>query len=329
MSDHAQTIRTKLTSRSRKVIKWILWVLIILGILTFLAWLGIGAFTANKLTVPKRLFDESRNPKTYGMAYEDVSLISRDGSTRLAGWYIPSESNERVILFVHGRNASRTAAYGSAPAEDGTQPIPGRLLELTSALNKAGFSVFLIDLRGHGQSGDGRFSFGVKERLDVLAAIDWLKAKGYQPGKIGVLGLSLGAASSIGATVAEPAVGALVIDSSFAELTPIVESKWVEESGLPKIFLSSTKLMVRLMYGWNMAAVNPSEEISRVSPRPLMIIACQDDIVVPAVHFQNLKAAAPAAKTWVLPHCIHGMTYNADPTEFEKQVIGFFYASLE
>jgi pimeloyl-ACP methyl ester carboxylesterase len=329
MSDYASTNLKKSSSRRGKVINLILWVLIGLGILALLVWLGVGAVAANQLTVPKRLFDAIRNPETYGMAYEDVAFVSRDGSTQLAGWYIPSETNERVILFVHGRNASRTAAYGSAPADDGTQPVPGRLLELASALNKAGFSVFLIDLRGHGQSGDGRFSFGVKERLDVLAAIDWLKAKAYQPGRIGVMGLSLGAASSIGATVAEPAVGALLIDSSFAELTPIVESKWVEESGLPKIFLSSTRLMVRLMYGWSMDDVNPAEEISQVSPRPLMIIACQDDQVIPAVHFQHLKAAAPAAQTWVLPHCEHGQTYNADPAGFEQQVIGFFEASLE
>ncbi len=307
----------------------ILWVLVGLVILALLVWLGVGAVAANRLTVPKRLFDESRNPGIYGMAYEAVVLVSRDGGTRLAGWFIPSETNTRVILFVHGRDASRTAAYGSAPAADGTQPVPGRLLELASALNKVGFSVFLIDLRGHGQSGDGRFSFGVKERLDVLAAIDWLKAKGYQPGRIGILGLSLGAASSIGATVADPAVGTLAIDSCFAELTPVIESKWVEESGLPKIFLSSTRLMFRLMYGLDMDAINPVEEISQVSPRPVMIIACQDDQIIPATHFRRLKAAAPAAQTWVLSHCEHGQTYNADPAGFEQQVIGFFDTSLK
>jgi pimeloyl-ACP methyl ester carboxylesterase len=75
--------------------------------------------------------------------------------------------------------------------------------------------------------------------------------------------------------------------------------------------------------------INPAQEIDQVFPRPLMIIACQDDQVVPAVHFPNLKAAAPDAQTWVLPHCEHGQTYNADPTGFEQRVIGFFTASLE
>lgn len=329
MSNEIINNRKKSITRSMKISNLIRWVLFVFGILALVAWLGVGVAAADRLTIPKRLFDESRNPETYGMPFEDVAFTSRDGGTRLAGWYIPSEANERVILFVHGRNASRTAAYGSAPADDGTQPVPGRLLELASAINKAGFSVFLIDLRGHGKSADGRFSFGVEERQDVLAAIDWLKAKGYQPGKIGVMGLSLGAASSIGATVTEPAVGALLIDSGFAELAPIVETRWVEESGLPMIFLTSTKLMVRLMYGWNLDKVNPAEEISQVSPRPLKIIACQDDKQVPLIHFEKLKAAAPMAQTWLLPHCDHGQTYNADPAGFEQQVISFFDSSLK
>ncbi len=149
---------------------------------------------------------------------------------------------------------------------------------------------------------------------------DWLKTKGYQDGSIGMIGLSLGAASSIGATVADPAVGALVIDSCFAELMPIVEAKWVEESGLPQVFLVSTRLMVRLLYGWDMGSVNPVEELGRVAPRPLLVIHCQDDQEIPISHFERLKASAPSAETWVLPHCIHGQTYGADPAAFEARV---------
>lgn len=207
--------------------------------------------------------------------------------------------------------------------------MPGRLLELAAAMNKAGYSVFLFDLRGHGQSGPGRFSFGVYERLDVLAALDWLKARGYQPGKIGVMGLSLGAASSVDATVEDADVGALAVDSCFARLTPLVSAKWVDESGLPMVFMYSTRLMIWLLYGWEMGSVNPVDEIGKVYPRPLLIIHCQDDQEVPFVHFEQLTAAAPDAQTWVLPHCIHGQTYGADPAAFEQHVIGFFDESLK
>jgi hypothetical protein len=60
-----------------------------------------------------------------------------------------------------------------------------------------------------------------------------------------------------------------------------------------------------------------------------MIIACQDDQTVPVDQFEQLKADAPSEQTCLLPHCIHGQTYNQDPVLFEHKVIGFFEANLK
>jgi uncharacterized protein len=313
----------------RRTFRIIFWLAIGVVGLGLVGWLVIGAVAADRLTIPTRSFNEQVSPADYGMAYENIDLTSRDGKTRLAGWYIPSEDNDRVIVFAHGRDASRTAAYAGPPDEQSSQPVPGKLLEFTRSLHEAGFSVLLIDLRGHGQSGEGRFSFGQYERLDVLAASDWLKEQGFQPGKIGIMGLSLGSAAAIGAMVADPQLGALVTDSGFADLSPIVRAQWVEESGLPMIFMVPTRWMVRLRYGWDMAKVRPVDEIGRVPPRPLMIIHCQDDEIVPVSQFEQLKAAAPSAETWLLQHCIHGQTYNAQPAVFTEKVIVFFDANLK
>ena len=62
----------------------------------------------------------------------------------------------------------------------------------------------MIDLRGHGQSSPARMSFGLKEHRDILGAVDWLKGRGYRPGHIGVLGQSMGGASTLYAVAAEP-----------------------------------------------------------------------------------------------------------------------------
>jgi predicted acyl esterase len=71
--------------------------------------------------------------------------------------------------------------------------------------------------------------------------VDWLEGRGYQPGKIGVLGYSLGAASVIGAATEEPDIGAIWIDSAFADVETVIEGSWQQESGLPQVFLQSTR----------------------------------------------------------------------------------------
>jgi pimeloyl-ACP methyl ester carboxylesterase len=143
-----------------------------------------------------------------------------------------------------------------------------------------------------------------------------------------MMGLSLGAAASIGAAAEDSSIGVLVVDSSFADLSQMVDSSWTRESGLPMIFVTSTRWMIRLMYGWDLNDIKPVKEITQVPPRPVMIIACQDDQSVTVNQFEQLKAAVPSAQTWLLPHCIHGQTYNQDPALFEQKVIGFFEASL-
>ena len=91
----------------------------------------------------------------------------------------------------------------------------------------------MIDLRGHGQSGDARFTFGLMERRDVMGAADWLKTQGFKPGSIGALGVSLGAASTVGAAAEDTDIGAAVVDSGFAEWCPVMYANWNSATGLP------------------------------------------------------------------------------------------------
>ena len=84
-------------------------------------------------------------------------------------------------------------------------------------LRRHGFGVLLIDLRDHGDSDDEdlRFAGGTEEYLDVLGAWDWLAAQGVPKDRIGILGMSFGAATTVIAGGEEPRragrVGGLVL----------------------------------------------------------------------------------------------------------------------
>lgn len=204
----------------------------------------------------------------------------------------------------------------------------GHLPDIALAFHKAGFSVMAIDLRGHGESTPAVWSFGIRERNDVLGAVDWLAEEGYQPGSIGIYGLSLGSAASVGAASEDPRIGALVSDSLFADLNPLIQSQWVAESGLPKFFLYPTLWMVQLRYGFDLTKAVPANEIGAVADRPLLLIHCSTDEEVPISHLDSLKAAAPSAETWVVPNCPHSEAYNAIPEEYTNRVVQFFSTAI-
>jgi uncharacterized protein len=191
-----------------------------------LGWLGVAAIAAHQLTTPQRVFHPARTPALVGIPYQEVRFPARSDGTMLAGWFLPHATSQRALVLVHGKDGSRSFEVNDKYPK----------LELAAALHRAGFALLMLDLRGHGHSGDGRFGFGLAEQGDVLGAVDWLGQHGFAPGQIGVLGASLGGAAAIGAAAAEPAIGAVATDASFAEFAPLVERDWERASGLPHFF---------------------------------------------------------------------------------------------
>ena len=105
-----------------------------------------------------------------GAAHENVSFRTSDG-LELQGWYVPSKNGAAVIAF---------------PGRSGSQAH-------TRMLVSHGYGVLLFDRRGEGQSEGDSNLLGWGADKDILAAIEFLKARpDVDPGKIGGIGLSVG-----------------------------------------------------------------------------------------------------------------------------------------
>jgi fermentation-respiration switch protein FrsA (DUF1100 family) len=303
---------------SKKLFKILLWVVAGVVMIVLVAYLGLSAYAASALTLPQRNFNPALNPGVYGLAYEDITLAARTDGLKIAVWYIPSDQNQRAILLVHGYNNSRTNGFVD------------KFVQFANDLHSAGFSVMMIDLRGHGQSADSRFYFGVKEQQDVLGAVDWLKGRGYQPGKIGVLGYSLSAGSVIGAAAKDTDIGAVWSDSAFADIRSVLDHSWVAMTGLPQPFLYSTLAMVQLFYGYDIAASRPIDQIASIAPRPIFMAHCQKDNLIPISHMEKLLTVAQNTQTWIIANCDqHTLAQPIVPEVFNNHAIGYALNQVE
>lgn len=112
-----------------------------------------------------------------GTGGKDVTLTTKDGVKIAATYYA---GGERGVILLHMLGRSR-----------------GDYAGLAQELNTRGFSVIAIDLRGHGQSEGNWRSFSPREfnamTLDVRAAKEYLVSRGVKPGRIGIVGASIGA----------------------------------------------------------------------------------------------------------------------------------------
>jgi pimeloyl-ACP methyl ester carboxylesterase len=237
----------------------------------------------------------------------------------LDSWFIPAAADterKQAIIFVHGKDGCRTCEF------------QGNALRFAAAMQQRGFAMLMIDLRGHGQSDDARFTFGIDERRDIEGAVDWLLAQGFQPGSIGLLGVSMGAASSIGAAADEPAIGALVSDSAYAEIYSIMEREFPRQSGLPGFFLPGVSFMTRFVAGQDLAAARPVDEIARIAPRPVFVIHATGDKLISADHAEQLAHASNGSQLWIIDGPGHARTYAVEPRQYVERVATFFSSSL-
>jgi fermentation-respiration switch protein FrsA (DUF1100 family) len=279
------------------------------------AYIGISFTAAHFLSTPKRIFDPKAS-SAFNTIPQDVRFLSADG-VQIAGWFVPSKVSNKTIILIHGMNSSRTLEF------DGHFP------EFGADLQKEGFSVLMIDLRGHGQSGDARFTFGLTERRDVIGAVNWLKSKGYKSKDIGVLGVSMGAATAIGAVADDPDIGALVVDSGYAQVYPVMQHNWRNVSGLPDIFLPSTMMFGSWLTGYDLNSSKPVNEIGRIAPRPILLIHGVSDPFIPVNQAYELKTAAPSSEYWETPAAKHPESYNTNPEAYIRKVSSFFRQRLK
>jgi len=313
---------------------------------------SLAAIVAERFTHPPWYYDTARGPKRslnfewssknwmnlssnpmieWNLPFEEVEIPGSEDSI-LTGWYIPSyENSSRGIVAVHGAGADRR-----------------EFLRVLPLFNKAGFHVLMFDCREHGTS-SGSFrgvSFGLREHVDVLHAINYMKVI-IGISKIAVIGTSQGGSSVLMAASKSQDVFAVVAENPFSSLDELVSDvidltleykpDWSSETGivsylvsmgnmLPTWFRALMKqaiIMKVVMFSGGGTYLSPIDSISRVD-KPVMFLHGTADKLIPIRHSQRLYEHAREPKfLWVAEGGEHSALYNRYPKEYEEKVIGF------
>lgn len=292
-------------------------ILVAVAVLASLALVGAASYVLLGWRVAQRYSRASRTaPRPQrtgsGQALDEVSFPARDGRARIDAWYLPAAFRRGAVIVVHGQDGCRGDGAG--------QPS----LSLASRLVDRGLSVLLIDLRGHGSSSDAPLTYSEHERHDVLGAVDWLRAQGYAAGRIGVIGMGLGASAAMRAAAADPAIGAVVADSPFADAGVVLRRRLRAAAGLPGWLLPVVLWACRWRSGVDVARVRPLSEMAALAGRPVLVIHGGADPVIPLEEGRAM-AEASAAVLWVTPSCRH-LGSSVEAPEIYGDVVGIFLA---
>lgn len=189
-------------------------------------------------------------------------------------------------------------------------------------LHDAGYSVFLIDFQGHGESPGKEITFGYRESGDAAAAVQYVRRR-YPGERVGVVGVSLGgAASLVGDAVLD--VDAMVLEAVYSTLKRAVENRIAIAIGDFGRFLAPLLLwQVKPRLGFDPGELSPVNRISRIRS-PVLIIAGGRDARTTLAESRALFRNAPEPKTlWVIEQARHQDFHRFATEQYERKVLAF------
>ena len=252
------------------------------------------------------------------LGLEQVSIRSADGFVLRARWY-PAEGARRTVILAHGWHSRWDVDFSAS----------------SPFLHDNACNLLLIDQRCHGESGGDLISYGIRERCDVLAWLDWLEVN--HPGTpIYLCGISMGASTVL--MTADPAisedrpvagrVAGIIADCGYStpdEIVKLTVQKTLGKMTAPT--LAAVNLNCKRRAGFTFRSASPVEAMARNTDVPCLFIHGGDDDFVPVrMSIENFYACQAPKELLIVPGAGHGLSYLVDPVRYRERVLAFFSA---
>jgi pimeloyl-ACP methyl ester carboxylesterase len=157
-------------------------------------------------------------------------------------------------------------------------------------LASAGLRAVLVDSRGHGRSSGDSLTYGVQESRDLASALDALAARGEVTGKVGVLGVSYGAATALEWAGRDARVRAVLAVAPFASLRAVVPG--YTPVRLPAAFVSRAIELAGERGGFDPDEASPLDAIGRTDADVLLVHG-DADAKIPVAQSRSIFARRP------------------------------------
>jgi len=241
---------------------------------------------------------------------ETVEFPSASGAT-IHGWFVAGTPGKGGIVLLHGVHGDRTTTEARA-----------------EFLSKAGYSVLLFDFQAHGESRAKQITFGYLESRDATAAVNFLHQR--LPGeKIGVIGISMGAAAALLATPPLPVAG-MILESSYPTIYQATEDRMIERIGfLGRLGTPLLTCQLRPRLGISTDDLKPIEHAKTISVPKFFIAGASDPLTTAQESKDLFTAAAGPKQFWLLDGAGHQDMHAFARSEYERRVLAFLAEYLK
>jgi fermentation-respiration switch protein FrsA (DUF1100 family) len=204
-------------------------------------------------------------PAANGVPELEVVRLRTDDGLDLVAWYKPpAEADGVVVVYFHGNGGH----IGHRAAK-------------TRGFTRAGHGLLLVSYRGYGGNPGKPTEAGLF--ADARAAYAFLSEKGVAPGRIAIVGESLGSGAAV-YLATEREIGALMLEAPFTSAGDVGQRAYP---------ILPVKLLIK----------DPFDSLSRIGrvTAPLLVVHGERDEVVPVALGRHLFEAAGEPKEGIFP----------------------------
>lgn len=246
--------------------------------------------------------------------FEPVTITSFDGKKLYARYYHTADGAPLQIQF-HGYKSSAVVDFS------GGSKLAGKL----------GHNALVVDQRSHGKSEGSAITFGIQERRDCLAWIEYAISRFGKNVKIVLAGLSMGAATVLMASdlnLPDNVVG-IMADCPYSSPKEIIKTVCQRDMHLPaRLMYPLVKLGARIFGGFDLEESSAVTAVANVKV-PVLIIHGEDDRFVPCDMSRAIQRACASQITLeTVPDAGHGLCYMVAPKRYEEVTTKFLQKVL-
>ena len=246
--------------------------------------------------------------------FEPITITSFDGKKLYARYYHVADGAPLQIQF-HGYKSSAVVDFS------GGSKLAGKMQQ----------NALVVDQRSHGKSEGSSITFGIRERRDCLAWINYAISRFGDDTKIILAGLSMGAATVLMATdldLPKNVVG-IMADCPYSSPKEIIKTVCQRDMHLPAWLMYPFVKLGALIFGGFHLEESSAITAVKNAKIPILIIHGEDDRFVPCDMSRDIqKACASQITLETIPDAGHGLCYMIAPKRYEEVTTDFLQKVL-
>ncbi len=240
--------------------------------------------------------------------YVSYSIRSFDGTALYAKYYHIKDGAPLEIAFHGYRSCGERDFCGGA-----------------DICKKVGINLLIVEQRSHGASTDNTITFGIKERYDVAAWVDFAVEQFGKETQILLCGVSMGAATVLMASDLDlpDNVKCIVADCPYSSPKEIITHVCSKKGYPVGLFYPMIKLSARFFGKFELTDLGAIDSVGKTNIPILFIHGDEDDFVPTQMSKRMYNVCTCQKQIEIFPEATHAMSYVVDPVRYEKIIIDF------